>query len=83
MDAKTALEILRSEVVDYEPKIMGTKPISIRRCNDIAEFIEQQAEQIEKMKHCRNCSEVVVICNPVCSKCREFKSWKWDGGSGE
>ena len=47
MDKNTAVEILRSNYIDYAPPIMGCKPISARRCEDIANFIEQQEKYAE------------------------------------
>lgn len=42
MDANLAQEILRSNFLEYSPRILGTKPISERRANEIADFIHQQ-----------------------------------------
>lgn len=47
MDAKTSIEILRSEGVDYFPKIPGVQPISKFRAKEIADFIEQQEKYAE------------------------------------
>jgi hypothetical protein len=50
MNAKTAAEILKSTIVSYAPPIMGTKPISIRRCEEIADFIEQQTRELTVLR---------------------------------
>jgi hypothetical protein len=47
MDAKTAIEILQSNIIDYAPTTMGCKPISIKRCEQIADFVEQQEKYAE------------------------------------
>lgn len=55
MDAKMAVEILRQTIFQFSPEIAGCKPISTQRAAEIADLIQQQAEQIEKMKCCGNC----------------------------
>lgn len=88
IDKKIAVEILRDKCIDYVPVIVGMKPISIRRCNEIADFIEQQATMIGKMRNCWNCKYSILYshwerrCGKNITKC-QGKHWQWDGGSGD
>jgi len=50
MDAKIAVEILRDMTIDFSPRIPDIKPMSMRRCKEIADFIEQQAKRIEDLE---------------------------------
>lgn len=76
MDKDQAVKYLRdcmkkSDCVDFE----------------IADFIDQQAEQIEDMRKCANC--INLKRHHLCSTTNEFIDildyvcdyWKWDGGS--
>lgn len=47
----------------------------------LADFIEQQAQQIEKMKCCDNCKKMYNYCEV--GTCKNYENWEWDGGSGD
>lgn len=47
MDKETAVEILKSTLVNFSPPIAGMKPISVKRVAEIADFIEQQEQYAE------------------------------------